>query len=79
MTILKLRKNKIKSLECINSKTLISCDHLWIGSMFGMKFVPYYCDVKCQEILKPNGKRKCKFFRATDTSNWITKEIKNEN
>lgn len=76
MTILKLRKNKIKSMQCIDIETLMSCDHLWIGSIFGVRFVPYYCDVKKCEIINPDGSNKCKQFRAPNLKNFITNEIK---
>jgi hypothetical protein len=63
MVILKV-KGKIKSMKCIGSpKTLRSCDHLWIGTLFGLHFVPYYCDEKQKEIINPDGKRKCKQFK----------------
>jgi len=79
MTILKLGRTTIRSIECIEPKTLMSCNHLWIGTMFGMKFVPYYCDVKQQEILRPDGKKRCKYFKTVDLSNWITeRETKND-
>ena len=76
MTILILRKNKIKSMQCLDIGTLMSCDHLWIGTMFGLNFVPYYCDEKRCEIINPNGGRKCKRFRAPNLKNFITCETK---
>lgn len=76
--ILKIKKVKIKLMECIDPKTLICCDHMWIGPIFGINLIPYYCDVKQQEILKPDGKKKCKHFKIVDLSNWITEKTKNE-
>ena len=62
MTILKV-KGKIKSMQCLNPKTRASCQHLWIGTLFGLNLVPYYCDVKEKEIIYPDGKRECKNFK----------------
>lgn len=76
MVILRLKKNKIKAMECLDPKTLISCDHLWIGTIFGTKFVPYYCDTKQREIINPDGNKKCKQFRAPNLKNFITSETK---
>lgn len=66
MTILKV-KGIIKSMKCIgSSKSLASCDHLWIGTLFGMNLVPYYCEIKQKEVLNPDGKRKCKHFKIEE-------------
>ena len=50
-------------MKCINEKNdYRACDHLWIGTLFGNDFVPYYCDKKKAEIINPDGKEECEDY-----------------
>lgn len=63
MTILKIKKAKIKSLECItNDEKLVTCNHLWIASIIDGEYIPYYCEIKQKQVMFPGGTRKCKHF-----------------
>lgn len=56
-----IKKAKIKSMKCINDD-LRACDHMYIGSVFGDRFVPYYCGVEEKEIIDPKGQKECGDF-----------------
>jgi len=63
MTILKLKKNKIRAMKCVDKgNDYRACNHLWIGTLFGVDLVPYYCDKKKAEIINPSGKKECEYY-----------------
>ena len=67
MKILKIRKDKIISLECLKHDVgpkgnLRSCKHLFIASIINDIYIPYYCEIKMKQIIYPGGSRKCKQF-----------------
>lgn len=68
MDIPKLKKNDIKSLECMKfniDEVTQTCQNLTIGSIIKNEYIPYYCKVKQKRVWYPGGSRKCKQFTNT--------------